>query len=74
MPNLPQPEWPRDYHIAAEVQVPDGVDPLEFCFQKTNNAESPWTKNQEVKVLTDRPRSTSVSDVVVYPNGTVHKY
>ena len=49
------------YHSAALVEAPviDEVFPL------TNHIDHDWTENEGVRVLTDRPRSTSVGDIAV---------
>jgi hypothetical protein len=55
------------YERAAIVVVPEGADShnLEIAFEKTQNIDDSWTKNETVIALTDRPRSSMMGDVMV---------
>ena len=39
---------------------------LEWAFHQTNHIESSWNENPNVDCFVERPRSTSVGDVIVY--------
>lgn len=40
------------------------TDDLEEGYRLTNNIDHPWPENEGVKCLTDKPRSTSVGDML----------
>jgi hypothetical protein len=58
----PAKNFPEGYTKVAVVEA----DNLGDTFRITNNIEESWTHNPEVReLLVQRPRSTSVGDVVV---------
>lgn len=71
---MPQPQWPRDYYLVAEVSVPQDADPIDFCLEKTINIDGAWPDNPDVKAVTLKPRSSSCSDIVVGPDGLVSTF
>lgn len=68
--------WPDDYHLAARVQaIASPTDPqaLDHTFALTNTIDRPWTLNPGVECLTDKPRSTSVGDVLRLEDGSLYR-
>jgi len=49
------------------VATVDTLD-LDVAFQQTNHISHAWTENDDVEAHTDRPRSTSVGDIIVDVN------
>jgi hypothetical protein len=60
------PCWPHDYTPVATVHS----DSLDAAFQLTNHIDGPWQDNEGVSAFTSHARSTSVSDVLLLPDGT----
>jgi len=61
-----KPEFPSEYKLVATVECAD----LEDVFRITNHIDEDWTKNPEVtELFHNRPRSTSVGDVVIDEDG-----
>jgi len=57
-----KPEFPSEYELVATVESAG----IEDVFRITNHIDHDWTKNPEViELFHNRPRSTSVGDVVV---------
>ena len=57
----PISDFPLGFEMVAAVLSED----LDEVFDKTNHAHRPWTENEGVSPKAQRPRSTSVGDVVV---------
>ncbi len=63
--------WNRgEYEAVAEVTTED--DHKEAAFSLTQHITDSWTLNDNVKALTDRPRSTSVGDLVKDETGAFY--
>ena len=60
VPGLPQPKFPEEFEKVAEVEALS----KEQVFAKTNNIDTPWTKNEGVNAVREKIRSTSVGDVI----------
>lgn len=59
-----KPVFPEAYNKIAIVEA-DAID-IDDVFRITNHIDSDWAKNPEViELFHNRPRSTSVGDVVV---------
>ena len=55
----------EEYELVAEVDA----ETIEDVFRLTNHIDIPWMKNPEVETSLAKSRSTSVGDIVEYPNG-----
>jgi len=51
---------------AAKLEAYDA----ENVFHMIQNHQTPWTASEHVEVLTDKPRSMMVGDVIVWEDGT----
>jgi len=64
VPGLPEPVWPQDYELVAELVSDD----LGNIFRLTNHIDCAWYENEGV-VTYKQSRSTSVGDIVQTRNG-----
>jgi hypothetical protein len=55
----PQPQWPQDFALVAEVTCEN----INQAFELTNSIDHAWYENPDVKVI-HKARSTSVGDVI----------
>ena len=63
----PDPVWPLDFEIVAEVTVDGDTDEqfaIDMAFEKTNTINCHWSLNPEVKAVKTDARSTAVGDIV----------
>jgi hypothetical protein len=66
----PLSDFPLSFQLVGTVWAED----LDDVFAKSNHASRPWTENEGVCPKVQRPRSTSVGDVIVDVTGyTVHR-
>jgi len=73
--DVPEPNWPRDYDLVAEVNQDElvGNEALEKAFRKTQNHDENWTRNEGVKAFQPECRSMYPGDVVSLDDGELYR-
>ena len=58
------PKFPEEFTHVADVELPNLDDAQDVAYRLTNHIDTDWRENEEVTVLTETARSTSVGDVI----------
>jgi len=75
MTDEPEPRWPRDYTLVAMIDQGSLAhrQALDHAFAMTQNIDQSWTRNEGVRAMGTRHRSTSPGDIVVLDDGNLYR-